>query len=315
MYMNTLQMSSVFDARVNALRAFSRFYTHRLGVLQEGLLGSDYSLTEVRVMFELAHAGTSSAAAIREILGLDAGYLSRMLRRFAQQRLITRERSPQDARSILLRLTRKGQTVFNHLDKASSAEVAAMLRKLSSGRQKKLVTALKNAEEAFSGESEAQRSIQLRTHKPGDIGWVIERHGAIYAQEYGWDESFEALVAEIAAQFLKNFDAARERCWIAEIDGERVGSIFLVKQTYTIAKLRMLLLEPHARGLGLGRRLVDECMQFARSSGYRKITLWTQSNLLAARKLYHSAGFKLIKQEPQRAFGADLVSETWELDL
>ena len=307
-------MASALDARVNAVRAFSRFYTRHMGVLQEGLLGSDYSLTEVRVMFELAHSSTS-AAAIGEALGLDAGYLSRILRRFAQQRLITRERSPQDARSIVLRLTRKGQTLFNHLDRKSSAEVAAMLRKLSDARQKKLVTALRSAEEAFWAKSDGPTSIQLRSHKPGDIGWVIERHGAVYAQEYGWDESFEALVAEIAAQFLKNFDAGCERCWIAEIDGERVGSIFLVKQTQTIAKLRMLLLEPHARGLGLGRRLVHECVQFARSSGYRKITLWTQSNLLAARKLYQSAGFKLIKQEPQRAFGADLVSETWELSF
>lgn len=308
-------MATAFDVRVNAVRAFSRFYTQRVGVLQEGLLGSEYSLTEVRVMFELARAGTSSAAAIREVLGLDAGYLSRILRRFAQQRLITRERSPQDARSVLLRLTRKGQTLFNDLDKKSSGEVAAMLRSLPEDRQNQFVTALKHAEESFAAKSGSQRAIQLRAHRAGDIGWVVERHGCLYAKEYGWDDSFEALVAEIGARFLKNFDARRERCWIAEIDGERVGSIFLVKQTQTIAKLRMLLLEPHARGLGLGRRLVDECVHFARSRDYRKITLWTQSNLLAARKLYRAAGFRLIKQEPQRAFGADLVSETWELDL
>jgi len=308
-------MASAFDGRVNAVRAFSRFYTRRIGVLQEGLLGSDYSLTEVRVMFELAHADTSTAAGIAASLGLDAGYLSRILRRFVHQRLITRERSPQDARAVLLRLTRKGHTVFNDLDQKSSAEVAAMLRSLSDERQKKLVAALKSAEEAFAENSNTTRSIELRTHRPGDIGWVVERHGFLYAQEYGWDESFEALVAEIASQFLMNFDSSCERCWIAEMNGERAGSIFLVKQTQTTAKLRMLLLEPQVRGLGLGRRLVNECIQFARASGYRKITLWTQSNLLAARRLYRSAGFKLVKQEPQRAFGADLVSETWELNL
>ena len=306
---------AALEQRVQAVRQFSRFYTRQLGVLNEKLLGSKYSLTEVRVLFELAHRRNCTAREIGQDLGLDAGYLSRILNRFARVRLVARERSKIDGRNIQLRLTAKGRSVFESLDRQSSAEVAEMLNRLSEPRQGKLVQALRRAEESFIDGSPAESAVVLRSHRPGDVGWVIHRHGALYAEEYGWDESFEALVAEVVAQFIKNFDPSRERCWIAELDGEAVGSIFLVKYTEETAKLRLLLVEPHARGFGIGRMLVRECIEFARQSRYKKITLWTQSCLLAARNLYHEAGFKLVKEEPQRAFGADLVSETWELDL
>lgn len=305
---------TVLEQRVQAVRQFSRFYTRQLGVLNEKLLGSKYSLTEVRVLFELAQRESCRAKDIGQDLGLDAGYLSRIVNRFVRTRLVTRERSEVDARNMLLRLTTKGRAVFTSLDRQSSQQVAEMLTALPEAKQKKLVNALHQAEEAFAAEK-TEELVVLRPHRPGDIGWVIHRHGALYAEEYGWDESFEALVAEVAAQFIKNFDPTRERCWIAELDGEAVGSIFLVKYTEEIAKLRLLLVEPLARGFGVGRKLIRECIDFARQSGYKKVTLWTQSCLLAARKLYRDAGFKLVKEEPQCAFGADLVSEIWELEL
>jgi DNA-binding MarR family transcriptional regulator/GNAT superfamily N-acetyltransferase len=307
--------NSALDQRVQRVRHFSRFYTRQLGVLNEKLLGSKYSLAEVRVLFELANRQDCTAGKIGQDLGLDAGYLSRILARFARARLIARERSKIDRRHIQLRLTTKGRSAFQSLDRQSSAQVAQILNRLSERTQEKLVQSLCRAEESFVGVNSADSAVVLRSQRPGDIGWVIHRHGALYADEYGWDESFEALVAEVAAQFIKNFDPARERCWIAELEGEPIGSIFLVKYTEEIAKLRLLLVEPRARGSGIGRKLVWECIDFARQSGYQKVTLWTQSCLLAARKLYREAGFKLVKQEPQRAFGADLVSETWELEL
>ena len=307
--------NSSLEQRVQSVREFSRFYTRQLGVLNEKLLGSKYSLAEVRVLFELAHRNDCTAREIGQDLGLDAGYLSRILNRFARASLVARERSKLDGRNIQLRLTAKGRSVFQSLDRQSSAQVAEILNRLSEPIQEKLVQSLRRAEESFAGATSANSAVVLRSHRPGDIGWVIHRHGALYAEEYGWDESFEALVAEVAAHFIKNFDPDRERCWIAELDGERVGSIFLVKYTDEIAKLRLLLVEPHARGFGIGRKLVRECIDFARQSGYRKVTLWTQSCLLSARKLYREAGFKLVKEEPQLAFGADLVSETWELEL
>lgn len=303
------------NPRVQAVRRFSRFYTKQLGILQEHLLGSDYSLTEVRVLYELAHGKNCTAKKICDDLGLDAGYLSRILARFARRRLIRRERSSEDARQVVLQLTEKGHAAFAPLNRESSAQVAAMLDRLSQTEQKKLVDAMREVESALAAEERPKAVPILRAPRPGDIGWVIHRHGALYAQEYGWDDRFEALVAEIAAAFMKNFDPKRERCWIAELDGEPVGSVFLVKQTEKIAKLRMLLVEPHARGFGLGRRVVEECIQFARDASYSKVVLWTQSNLTAARNIYQRAGFKLVKSEPQPAFGADLVSETWELEL
>lgn len=307
--------NAALEQRVQAVRQFSRFYTRQLGVLDEKLLGSKYSLTEVRVLFELAHRKDCTAREIGLDLGIDAGYLSRILNRFQRARLIARERSKVDGRNIQLRLTAKGRSVFESLDRQSSAQVAEMLSRLSEPVQEQLVQSLHRAEKSFEGASPENATVLLRSHRPGDIGWVIHRHGALYAEEYGWDDSFEALVAEVAAQFIKNFDPDRERCWIAEVDGEPVGSIFLMKYTEEIAKLRLLLVEPRARGLGIGRRLVGECIDFARQSGYGKVTLWTQSCLVAARRLYREAGFKLVKEEPQRAFGADLVSEIWDLEL
>jgi DNA-binding MarR family transcriptional regulator/GNAT superfamily N-acetyltransferase len=307
--------SDAHEQRVQAVRQFSRFYTQQLGVLNEKLLGSKYSLTEVRVLFELEQRKDCTARQIGEDLGLDAGYLSRILNRFARARLIARQRSKLDARNIQLRLTSKGRSIFQALDRESSSQVADMLGRLSEPIQQKLIQSLRRAEESFVSTIPENLHVRLRSHRPGDIGWVIYRHGALYAEEYGWDESFEALVAEVAAQFIKNFDPIRERCWIAELNGESVGSIFLVKYTEQIAKLRLLFVEPHARGFGIGRKLVQECIDFARQSRYKKVTLWTQSCLLAARKLYREAGFKLVKEEPQRAFGADLVSEIWELEL
>jgi DNA-binding MarR family transcriptional regulator/GNAT superfamily N-acetyltransferase len=306
--------SGVRDERVQAVRQFSRFYTKRIGVLQEKLLGSDYSLTEVRVLYELASRGHSTASEVGDDLQLDRGYLSRILRHFAKRKLIVRERSRKDARHIGLRLTPKGRSVFASLDTQSSAQVAEMLGRLSEARQRRLVGALRAAQDALSENSPAPVLV-LRSHRAGDMGWVIHRHGALYAEEYGWDETFEALVAEIAAHFVKNFDPKRERCWLAELNCEPVGSVFLVKHTDEIAKLRLLLVEPSARGLGVGRRLVEECVQFARRSGYRKITLWTQSILTQARRIYERAGFTLVKSEANHAFGAELIGETWELDL
>ena len=306
---------TVSDERVQAVRQFSRFYTKRIGALHERLLGSEYSLTEVRVLYELAHSEHCTASAICDVLGLDPGYLSRILRHFVARKLIVRERSRDDARHFGLRLTPKGRSVFGSLDQESSTQVAEILRDLPENRQSQFVKALREAEDALSGDSNQPPKLILRSHQPGDMGWVIHRHGVLYAQEYGWDETFEALVAEIAAQFIKNFDPKREHCWIAELNGEPVGSVFLVKHTEEIAKLRLLLVEPAARGLGIGRRLVEECVQFAGDCSYRKITLWTQSILSAARKTYERAGFRLVKSEPNHAFGAELVAETWELEL
>jgi DNA-binding MarR family transcriptional regulator/N-acetylglutamate synthase-like GNAT family acetyltransferase len=306
---------TAFDDRIRAVRQFSRFYTRQIGLLNDGFLGSHFSLVEGRVLYELAHRDESTAKEIGEYLGLDAGYLSRILARFAKSRLIQRERSREDARHVALRLTKKGHAAFEPLNRQSSKQVAEMLNGLSEQEQMKLVDSMLEVERALSGDNRRDPTVMFRSHRTGDIGWVIHRHGILYAQEYGWDESFEALVAEIAGQFIRNFDSQCERCWIAERDGERLGSVFLVKYTDDVAKLRMLLVEPHARGLGIGRRLVDECVQFARASGYRKVILWTQSILTAARNIYQRAGFKLVKEEPQLAFGADLVSETWEMEL
>lgn len=302
------------DAHVQALRHFNRFYTRRIGVLGEGHLNSPYSLTEVRVLYELAHREQPTAGEIATALGLDPGYLSRILLRFQKLGLIAREPSALDRRRNHIVLTRHGRQAFLPLDRGAGDAVAGMLRNLSSGDQGRLVGAMQTIE-GILGDIGNPSPVTLRTHRPGDIGWVIHRHGALYAQEYGWDERFEALVAEIGAGFLKNFDPERERCWIAERNGAIAGSVLLVKHTAGKAKLRLLLVEPEARGLGIGKRLVSECIAFASEKGYRAITLWTQSNLLAARRLYQHAGFQLISEQPHQDFGHDLISETWELAI
>lgn len=304
-----------FGARVDAVRGFNRFYTQKIGVLQEGLLASPFSLTEARVLYELAQRRNPTASALGRDLGLDAGYLSRILRRFERARLIARTRSAADGRQSFLALTAQGSEAFAILNRRSQDEAAALLAGLSADGQARLVDAMRGIERLLGGERLSEAPYRLRPHRPGDLGWVVSRHGAVYAEEYGFDQSFEALVAEIAATFIRRFDPARERCWIAEQDGERVGSVLVVKQSPRVAKLRLLLVERRARGLGLGARLVEEGVRFAREAGYRKLGLWTQSILVPARRVYENAGFRLKRAEPHRSFGHDLVGEFWEMRL
>jgi DNA-binding MarR family transcriptional regulator/GNAT superfamily N-acetyltransferase len=303
------------DPRVAVVRRFNRFYTRRIGVLEEGVLKSPWSLTEGRVLYELAHQDKPTAAEVGKELGLDAGYLSRILRGFEKRGLIDREPSEADGRQSLLSLTPQGWEVFGDLDARANADVGALLRKLSEPEGNQLIEAMKTIERLLGGRSEARAPYLLRPHRPGDMGWVVHRHGVLYAQEYGWDEQMEALIAEIVAKFIREFDPKRERCWIAEKDGVNVGSVFLVKHTDEVAQLRLLLVEPAARGLGIGSRLVEECLRFARSVGYSSMMLWTNSVLHAARRIYQAAGFRLVHEEPHHSFGQDLVGQTWELTL
>jgi DNA-binding MarR family transcriptional regulator/GNAT superfamily N-acetyltransferase len=309
------ESSGVFDAYVAAVRGFNRFYTQKIGVLDEGLLKSRFSLTEARVLYELANRERPTATELCGDLGLDAGYLSRILRRFEQQGLLVRMTSKDDGRQSLLTLTARGRAAFAPLDTRSRREIGALMDGLAPADQARLVAAMGTIERLLGVRPPSDAPYLLRPHQPGDMGWVVHRHGALYAQEYGWDERFEALVAEIVAKFIARFDPKEERCWIAERDGEIIGSVFLVKQSKTVAKLRLLLVEPAARGLGLGSRLVEECMRFARQSGYRKITLWTNDILHAARHIYVKAGFRKVGSERHHSFGHDLVGETWELEL
>jgi DNA-binding MarR family transcriptional regulator/GNAT superfamily N-acetyltransferase len=302
-------------ARIAAVRRFNRFYTRRIGVLQEGLLKSPFSLTEARVLYELAHREDATASALVRDLDLDAGYLSRLLKGFEERGLIKRAASPRDARQSLLSLTALGRAAFAPLDRRSQDEIGDLLRALPAPAQKRLVEDMTEIETLLGERPAPSVPYMLRPHRPGDLGWIVHRHGALYAGEYGWDDSFEALVAEIAAKFLRDFDARRERCWIAEREGEILGSVMVVRQSEEVAKLRLLLVEPGARGLGIGRRLVEECLSFARHAGYRRMTLWTNDVLHAARHIYEQAGFTLTAREPHHAFGKDLVSETWERDL
>jgi DNA-binding MarR family transcriptional regulator/GNAT superfamily N-acetyltransferase len=303
------------DGQVAAVRAFNRFYTRKLGVLDQQLLKSPFSLSEARVLYELAHREDPSAKEIGTELGLDAGYLSRIVQNFDENGLITRKPLPSDRRQYRLALTAKGRQAFAKLERSSQNDVAAMLAALSGGASRKLIGAMVEIERLLGDASPRSRPAIFRSHRPGDMGWVVQSHGALYASEYGFDSSFEALVAEIAAKFLTSFDASRERCWIADIDGAPVGSVFLVRHTDEVAKLRLLLVDPAGRGQGLGKRLVDECIAFARQCGYRKITLWTQSILVAARRIYQDAGFELVATEPHRSFGQRLIGETWEMKL
>ena len=304
------------DEQVEAVRRFSRFYTRRIGVLHEGLLGSSLSLTEGRVLYELAQREPATATALADELGLDSGYLSRILNGFGKRGLITRRASEKDGRQFILALTDQGREMFAAIDARSHDEVAAMLRELDGADQSRLVAAFETVERLLGGGRKPGHPCYiLRPHQPGDMGWIIHRHGVLYAEEYGWDESFEALVARVAATFIDNFDVRRERCWIAERDGEIAGSVLLVKDGDEIAKLRLLYVEPKARGLAIGRRLVDECIGFARRTGYRKITLWTNDVLVSARRIYQAAGFHLVRAEPHHSFGRDLVGQYWELPL
>jgi DNA-binding MarR family transcriptional regulator/GNAT superfamily N-acetyltransferase len=304
----------VSDDLIAAVRAFNRFYTRRLGVLEQHLLASPFSLTEARVLYELAQRDNPAAKAICIELGLDAGYLSRIIQNFQDKGLIVRQASAEDRRQYHLSLTAKGRLAFSRLDRSSHDEIAAMLSRLQAGDGERLVRAMSTIERLLEP-SAAAPAARLRDPRPGEMGWVVQSHGAFYAAEYGFDASFEALVAEIAAEFLASFDASRERCWIADIEGAPVGSVFLVRHSDEIAKLRLLLVNPAGRSQGLGRRLVGECIAFARQCGYRKITLWTQSILVAARKIYQDQGFALVASDPHRSFGQDLIGETWEREL
>ncbi len=308
-------VETALDRRIADLRRFNRFYTQKIGVLEEGLLNSPFSLTEARVLYELAREEHLTATRLGAQLGLDPGYLSRILRSFERRGLIRRTRSQSDRRLGLLSLTEQGLAAFAPLDARSRDEIGAMLRDLSVDEQIRLVAAARTIERLLDPASADRAPYLLRPHRPGDLGWVTQRHGALYAQEYGWDIQFEALVAEIAAKFIRNFDPRRECCWIAERDGESVGSVVLVEETKTVAKLRLLLVEPAARGLGIGARLVQECLRFAQDAGYRTVRLWTNSVLVAARRLYDKAGFRLIEAEPHFSFGQNLIGETWELEL
>ncbi|WP_035721869.1 helix-turn-helix domain-containing GNAT family N-acetyltransferase [Bradyrhizobium sp. ARR65] len=303
------------DQDVAAVRAFNRFYTRKLEVLDQHLLKSPFSLSEARVMYELAHRGDLSAKQIGLELGLDPGYLSRIVQKFEEDGLISRKPLATDRRQYQLSLTGKGRAAFAKLERTSQEHVGQMLGTLSADDRNRLLGAMGLIERLLGEQRAALPPAILRDPRPGDMGYVVQSHGALYASEYGFDASFEALVAEIAAAFITSFDASRERCWIADIDGRPVGSVFLVRHNDDVAKLRLLLVEPSARGLGLGQRLVAECVSFARACGYRSITLWTQSILVAARKIYQDAGFALVKSEPHRSFGQNLIGEIWERAL
>ncbi|MFL5628954.1 MAG: GNAT family N-acetyltransferase [Ktedonobacteraceae bacterium] len=301
--------------RIGVVRQFNRFFTRQIGVLREGLLHSPYTLTEARVLFELGHRDHVTASDLCRELGLDPGYLSRILARLEQQGLLEKVRPDNDGRQRLLRLTLEGKNAFALLDQRSRDEVSEMLNDLSDEEQQRLLKAMQTIESVLTKGLKYSEPFFLRSHEPGDMGWVAHRHGVLYAQEYGWDEHFEALVAQIVADFINNYNPERERCWIAEMDGEIIGSVFVVQSSETVAKLRLLLVEPKARGLGLGTRLVEECIRFARRCGYQKLMLWTNSVLLEARHIYEKTGFKLVVEEAHHSFGHDLIGETWELVL
>jgi len=302
-------------AQIDAVRRFSRFYTSRVGLLHEGLLGSPLSLAEGRIVYELGSRVSSTAAALSAELGLDPGYLSRLLRGFEERGVIEKTASATDGRQRILSLTASGRALFGAIDGRSAEEISALLSRLTPAEQSRLCAALRAAETLLGGAAPAAGPVVLRPPRPGDIGWVVHRHGALYAAEYGWDETFEALVAEIAAGFLRTADPKRERCWIAERDDAVLGSVFLVRHSDEVAKLRLLYVEPAARGGGLGRLLVRECLRFAAGVGYRRMTLWTNDVLVAARAIYRSEGFRLVASEPHHSFGKDLVSETWEREV
>ena len=301
--------------RVAAVRRFNRFYTQQLGVLRANWHDRPFSLTEARVLYELQQRGSATATEIARELDLDAGYLSRILRRFQKLGLIRKETSADDARRSFLSLTASGRTAYAPLESRAKRNVRAMLDRLSDPERDHLVTAMRAVERMVAPEPNAASKIVLCEPKPGDLGWVVARHATLYEQEYGWAENFEGVCAQIVADFSAKFDPMRERCWIAKLDGENVGSVFLVKDTEQVARLRLLLVDPIARGCGLGARLTDECIRFARLCGYRSITLWTHSVLTAARHIYSKAGFTLTSSEKRKSFGKNVVSEIWDLKL
>jgi DNA-binding MarR family transcriptional regulator/GNAT superfamily N-acetyltransferase len=305
-------------SRVAEVREFNRFYTGVIGVLAEGLLHTPYSLTEARVIFELAQRPETETIALRRALGLDPGYLSRVLARFETDGLVARQQSTVDGRRQVVRLSDAGRRVFATLDSRAAQDVAAILDRIADEDQRRLLAAMSTVRRILQAQHDSP--LVLRDLQPGDLGWVVQRNGAVYAAEYGWDASYEALVARIVAEFVEHRDPACERGWIAELDGDRVGCVFCVRadataRPGTTAKLRLLLVEPGARGAGVGSRLVEECLRYARQVGYRRMTLWTNDVLTAARSIYQRAGFTLVSSQPHHSFGHDLVGETWERDL
>jgi DNA-binding MarR family transcriptional regulator/GNAT superfamily N-acetyltransferase len=305
-------MHANLEERVEIVRRFNRDYTHQIGVLHEHLLDSEFSLTEARILYELAHrSGVTSSSLCRE-LGLNAGYLSRVIAGFEKKGLISRTRSQSDARASQLELTGKGRATFESLNDASKREVQTMLERLPPQSQQDLVEAMGRIRALLGAPSPG---YILRNPQPGDLGWIVHRQTVMYAQEYGWNDEYEALAAEIIAKFIREFDPARERCWIAEKDGKVIGSVFIVRQDDSTAKLRMLYVEPAARGMGIGGRLVDECLRFARQAGYKKMVLWTNTVLTGARRIYDKAGFELIEEEAHHSFGKDLLGQVLARDL
>jgi DNA-binding MarR family transcriptional regulator/GNAT superfamily N-acetyltransferase len=301
---------------VAAIRSFNRFYTHKIGVLNERLLRTPYSLAESRILYELGTRSKVTATGLCLTLDLDVGYLSRLLAGLQRRRLIRRVQSADDGRRNIISLTRSGRAAFRTLDTRSRREIQKMLTGVSRSDRGKLLDAMKTIERVLIGaENSQQPRVTLRRPEVGDMGWVVERHGRIYAEEYGWNARFEAVVAQIVADFVRKSDPARERCWIAEIDGRRVGSVFLVRKNQRVARLRLLLVEQHARGFGFGGMLVDECIAFARASGYRAMTLWTNNVLTSARRIYEARGFRLVSEVVHTDYGPQLTGQTWELKL
>jgi DNA-binding MarR family transcriptional regulator/predicted GNAT family acetyltransferase len=303
--------------RVTAVRQFNRFYTRQIGLLRHGLLGTAFSLTEGRVLYELAQRGTTTAAELAADLSIDPGYLSRLLRAFTTSGLVVSTRSATDRRQSILALTDRGREAFASLDRRSQEEIGALLGRLDNDEQRRLVAAMATIQTLLAPAAAPAvfDAVTLHSHRSDDLGWVLARHGAIYGTEYGWGSEFTALVAGIIADFQRGHDPAREGCWIAELDGAPAGSVMLVDTGNGVAKLRLLIVEPHARGRGIGRRLVEHCIKFTRDAGYRKIALWTQSVLTDARRIYESAGFVRVEEKPHRSFGVDLVGEIWEMEL
>jgi DNA-binding MarR family transcriptional regulator/N-acetylglutamate synthase-like GNAT family acetyltransferase len=301
--------------RVAAVRAFNRFYTGRLGILGEGFLRTPHSLTEARVLYELGRRDVVEVAELRRELEIDAGYLSRLLTRLEEQALVTRERSEEDGRRQRVRLTEHGADAFAELDRRSAAEIGELLEGLGEERQRRLVAAMQAIAGLLDDDPRADATVVLRAPHPGDYGWIVHRHGAQYAEEYGWDETFEALVARIVADYAEHHDPKREAAWIAEVDGEPVGCVLCVRKDDATAQLRLLLVDPRARGRGVGGRLIDECLRFARRTGYERIVLWTNDVLHDARRLYERAGFELVESGEHHAFGHDLVEQTWSRRL
>lgn len=302
-------------SNVNKIREFNRFYTRKIGVLREELLHSKFSLTESRIIFELAQNGTKTASDLCKELGLDPGYMSKILQRFEDKKVIKRINSDDDGRTRIIQLTDLGLKEFQLLNRRSNEEIEEILNDLSNEQQKQLLSAMNTIESILNKNLKFSEPFFLRSFESGDMGWVVHRHGVLYRDEYEWNEEFEALVAEIVSDFIKNYNPAKERCWIAEMNGEIVGSVFLVKKSDTVGKLRLLLVEPKARGFGLGSKLVEECIRYAKKVGYKEITLWTNSVLVEARHIYKKFGFILVDEEKYHGFGKDLVGETWNLKL